>query len=112
MADINVGLVNAIVALREELIAAIAEGEGAPMRFRLGPIEVTLQVAITREAGGKIGWHVVGLGASHSSATTQALRLHLEPVWRQDDGSYTGDFVISNQSAQAPHFGPQGGKTQ
>jgi Trypsin-co-occurring domain 2 len=112
MANVNVGLANAIAALREELVAAMDQGEGAPMRFGLGPIQVTLQVAVTTEAGGKIGWHVVGLGASRSSSATQTLLLHLEPVWRRDDGSYTGDFVIAGQSARSPHVGPQPGKTQ
>src|ERR1017187_7123094 len=109
MTNVNVGLANAITALREELAAAMDQGEGAPMRFRLGAIEVTLQAAVTTEAGGKIGWHVLGLGASRNSATTQTLLLHLEPVWRRDDGSYTGDFVIAEQSAHSPHFGPQAG---
>jgi hypothetical protein len=47
MTNVNVGLANAITALREELAAAMDQGEGAPMRFRLGAIEVTLQAAVT-----------------------------------------------------------------
>jgi hypothetical protein len=112
MADATVGLADAIAALREELMTAMNEGKDAPMRFRLAPVQLTLQVAVTKEAGGKIGWHVLGLGGSYTSATTQILALALEPVWKQDDGSYTRDFIIADQGAQAPHFGPRAPETR
>ena len=107
MADTTVGLADAIAALRKELLTAMDEGKDAPMRFRLTPVELSLQVAVTKEAEGKIGWHVLGLGGSYSSATTQTLVLRLEPVWRQEDGSYSSDFTIADQGAESPHFGPR-----
>jgi hypothetical protein len=107
MADVVVGLAEAIAALREELLSAMREGDGAPMRFRLEPVELSLQVAVTKEGEGKIGWKVLGLGGSYGSAVTQTLALRLVPVWRQDDGSYTGDFTIADQMVGAPHFGPR-----
>ena len=107
MADATVGLAAAIAALREELLAAMDEGEDAAMRFRLAPVQLSLQVAVKKGAQGKIGWHVIGLGGSYDSATTQTLVLRLEPVWRQDNGSYTSDFTIADQSARDPHVGPR-----
>ncbi len=107
MADATVGLAAAIAALRLELLAAMDEGNDAPMKFRLAPIELSLQVAVTKEAGGKIGWHVLGLGGSYASATTQTLAVRLDPVWRKDDGSYTSDFAIADEATQSPHFGPR-----
>jgi len=107
MADVTVGLAAAIAALREELLSAISEGKDAEMRFRLAPVELSLQVAVQKGAEGKIGWHVIGLGGSYDSATTQTLVLRLEPVWKQDDNSYTSDFTIADQSAQAIHVGPR-----
>jgi len=106
MADIVLGLADAIAALRKELLAAVDEGQGEAMRFRLAPVELSLQVAVTKEADGKIGWTILGLGGSYSSGATQTLALRLEPVWRLGDGSYTSDFTIAHQSAQAPRFGP------
>jgi Trypsin-co-occurring domain 2 len=111
MADLVVGLTEAIGALRQELLAAMGEGKDAAMRFRLAPVELSMQVAVTKEANGKVGWHVLGLGASYSSGTTQTLKLLLEPVWRQDDGSYTSDFTIADQGSEEPAFGPRSGKT-
>lgn len=112
MADTTVGLADAIAALRKELLAAMGEGKDAAMRFRLAPVELSLQVAVTKEAGGKIGWHVLGLGGSYTSATTQTLALRLEPVWRKGDGTYTSDFTIADQGVESSHFGPRTPETR
>lgn len=102
-----VGLADAIGALRQELLMAMEEGTNTQMQFRLSPVELSLQVSVTKEAGGKIAWHVLGIGGSLSSATTQSLKIRLEPVWKQDDGSYASDFAIADISSEAPRIGPQ-----
>ena len=106
MADVVVGLAEAIKALRTELLTAMDEGQDAAMRFRLQPVDLTLQVAVTKDAGGKIGWHVLGLGASYTSATTQTLGLRLEPLWLQASGEYTSDGLITDRGARESHVGP------
>ena len=112
MKQVTVGLADAIAALREELLTAAEAGEDERMQFRLTPIELSLQVAVTREGEGKIGWKVLGLGGSYSAASTQTLRLQLEPMWRQDDGSYVNDVVVADQQGQAPRFGPATGQAK
>jgi hypothetical protein len=112
MADMMVGLADAIGALRKELLAAMGEGKDAEMRFRLAPVELSLQVAVTKEASGKIAWHVLGLGGSYASATTQTLTMHLEPVWKQDDSSYTSDFTIADTASESPRIGPRSRDTR
>jgi hypothetical protein len=107
MANVVVGLSSAIAALRAELLQAIDAADDPRMRFRLDPIELSLQVAVTKEANGKIGWQILGLGSSYESATTQTLKLRLEPLWQQSDGSYTTDFLVADQDTQLPGFGPQ-----
>jgi hypothetical protein len=108
MADVMVGLADAIGALRQALMIAMEDGKDADMRFRLAPVELSLQVAVTKEAGGKIAWHVLGLGGSYSSAMTQTLKMRLEPLWKQDDGSYTSDFTIADAASESPpRIGPQ-----
>jgi hypothetical protein len=106
MTDTPVGLADAIAALRQELLAAIDEGKGSRMQFRLAPVELSLQVTVSREAEGKIGWKVLGLGGALSSAATQTLKLTLEPVWRKEDGSYVSDFAIASQDDRMPRIGP------
>jgi hypothetical protein len=103
-----VGLAAAIAALREELLLATGAGDGSDMRFQLAPIELSLQVTVTKEASGKIGWAVLGLGGSYGSAATQTLTLRLEPLWRKGDGSYTQDFLVSDRGRQPASFGPRG----
>jgi hypothetical protein len=107
MDDPMVGLAEAIASLRKELLAAIGEGSGAPMRFRLAPIDVSLQVATTKDHHGNVGWKVLGLGAANSAATTQTLTLKLEPVWLEKDGSEAGDPLISSQVSAPQRFGPE-----
>jgi NTP-dependent ternary system trypsin peptidase co-occuring protein len=107
MADQIIGLAAAIAALRQELFLASGSGEGSDMRFRISSIDLSLQVAATKEGGGKIGWTVLGLGASYESATTQTLTLTLEPLWRKPSGAYTSDFTVSDQDQLPAAFGPQ-----
>jgi hypothetical protein len=82
-----IGLSTALIALREELLAAWqeGEGEGRRLRFRVPePIELTFQVAATKEAkaDGGVRWWILSLGAeaSRSSVVTQTLQLKLAPV--------------------------------
>jgi hypothetical protein len=82
-----VGLSEALIALREELMAAWWEGEGAGQRLRFKiaePIELTIEAAVTNDVAGHAGvkWWLldVGGGASRSAVSTQTLHLKLEPV--------------------------------
>ncbi|MER7582310.1 trypco2 family protein [Kitasatospora sp. NPDC097691] len=106
MAETAVGLADAVAALREELLYAMQEGNSTRMRFRLAPIELSMRVTISKEASGKIGWYVLGLGGKYNSATTQTLTLRLEPVWQTSSGSYTSDFAIADQVPEPPRVGP------
>jgi hypothetical protein len=107
MTDQLIGLSAALAGLRQELLRATESGEGSQTRFRISSIDLSLQVAATKEGNGKIGWTVLGLGASYESATTQTLTLTLEPLWRQPDDSYTNDFAVSDQQRRAAAFGPR-----
>jgi hypothetical protein len=62
-------------------------------------------VVITRKANGRIGWAAVGLGGAVERATTQSLKIRLEPVVELSDGSYTEDFAIAEQHAGRQRFG-------
>ncbi|GAB2620547.1 hypothetical protein GCM10027168_60760 [Streptomyces capparidis] len=72
-----------IEELRNELETAVAAGAGRALRFELGPIEVEVEVAITKEKGGgaKVRFWVVDAEAQGklSDAATQRIRLTLEP---------------------------------
>jgi hypothetical protein len=100
-----VGLSAAIEALRAELTDAVEQGRDARMQFRMEPIELTVQAAVTKGANGKIGWSVFGLGSSYETAGTQTLKLRLTPMWQTPDGALTADFTIAGTGAAGDSFG-------
>jgi hypothetical protein len=92
--DAVVGLSDALVALRRELVSAWTEGEGPGrrLRFRIPePIELTFQVAVTKAGKGEAGikWGLVALGgeASRGTAVTQTLSLKLDLLMYDEQGN-------------------------
>jgi hypothetical protein len=106
VADAVVGLAAAIEALRTELSGAMAAGGGQGMQFALEPIELTVQVVVTDEGNGKIGWKILEFGGSHELAATQTLKLTLTPVWKRPDGSFVRDFTIASFAVSEDRVGP------
>jgi hypothetical protein len=60
---------------------------------------------VTKGGDGRIGWGVLGLGGKLESARTHTLKLQLEPLLKQPDGTYTTDFSVADQGGQEQHFG-------
>ncbi|MCA1671096.1 MAG: hypothetical protein LC799_02435 [Actinobacteria bacterium] len=79
----QVELAQVIGQLRQELSAAMREGEGEDLRFELGPVELELTIAVSKEAGpnAKVRFWVVELGADAkvASQATQRITLTLDP---------------------------------
>jgi hypothetical protein len=88
--DTAVGLADAIASLRQELRAAMLEGEGEELQFKLGPIELEMQLQVENKGSvnGGIKWLLVSIGGSaeRSRVETHQLKLTLQPV-----GSQAGD---------------------
>lgn len=101
-----VGLAEAVESLRAELLTAVEAGKDQPMQFSLEPIELTAQVAVTKDANGTIGWHLLGIGGSYESASTQTLTLKLAPVWKKPDGTLERDFTIASSGPAGDVIGP------
>jgi hypothetical protein len=108
MTEHGVGLAAAIESLRQELLDAVDAGRDQPMRFQLSPIELTLQVALTKEANGKVGWRILELGGSLESVATQTIKLTLEPGWLVN-GQYLNksQFTISSEVSPGVKVGGQ-----
>lgn len=100
VALVGVELAELIRQLRAELSEAMRAGDGADMRFELGPVELDLTVGVDREVnpGAKVRFWVVELGAEARAAsqTTQRIKLTLDPR----RGGASGRPLISG-SAQA-----------
>ncbi|MFZ3324736.1 MAG: trypco2 family protein [Methylocella sp.] len=100
----GIPLAQTIEDLRSELLKALKEGETQPLHFRLKPIELELQLAITTSSGGKGGvrfWVVeLGANAEMKREATHKLKLVLEPV-----GLNGEPYEISSLSAPRPGVG-------
>ncbi|MEU3553935.1 trypco2 family protein [Streptomyces fragilis] len=82
--DDAVELSQMIAQLRRELSRAMAEGEGADLRFEAEQIELEVSVGVerSREPGAQLKFWVFEVGASARRATalTQRINLTLRPV--------------------------------
>ena len=79
-------LADTIAAVRRELSLAQTAGQGQPVQFRTGPVELEFDVAVTRTRGGEGGvqiW-VLTLGGKleRERANTQRIKVTLHPVDR------------------------------
>lgn len=107
MVDAVIGLADAIDALRGELITAAGRGREQDMRFAIEPVELTVQVAATKDVNGKIGWHIFEAGGGYETVATQTLTLKLTPLWKRPDGTLTSDFAIASPAFGTEVFGPR-----
>ncbi len=86
----SVELPDAIEALRRDLAMAWWDGRHHRVRFRVEPVELTIQAGVTRTGKGSAGikWHVLTLGGERSRETTatQTLKLRLTPVLYDEHG--------------------------
>jgi hypothetical protein len=106
-----VDLTEAIEALRAALVAAWWDGQRQRVRFKVEPVELTMQVGVTKAGRGAAGirWHVLALGGERSreSVTTQTLKLRLAPVLFDDQGNLlaAAEQLISDSDAPAGAVG-------
>jgi hypothetical protein len=97
--ELNSGLPlgGAIRALREELLEAWRNSSDAQLRFRPAPVELTLNVGVTRGGTAKAGvkWWLIESGGERSrqAVVTQTIKLVLEPVLIDAAGNETEFFV-------------------
>jgi hypothetical protein len=107
-ADAGVDLGDAIAALREALVEAMWDGQNSRVRFRIEPVDLTVQVGVTRTGKGAAGvkWHIVTLGGERSrqSEVNQTLRVRLAPVIFDDSGqelSSSEQFISDRVGAES-----------
>ncbi|MFD3508392.1 trypco2 family protein [Nocardia sp. NPDC058666] len=79
--DIELG--DAVAALRDQLVRAAAQGSDAGLQFAVGPIEMSFEVELRRDAKAKAGfkaWVVTGdVEAGVGHARKQRVTLSLTP---------------------------------
>jgi hypothetical protein len=108
----TVELADAIEALRDALVRAWWDGQRSRVRFRVEPVELTVQVGVTKIGKGAAGvkWHVLALGGERSREreTTQTLKLRLAPILFDDQGRLLADteqLVTDRETRVSPVAG-------
>ncbi|MDJ0902657.1 MAG: hypothetical protein QNJ55_28015 [Xenococcus sp. MO_188.B8] len=95
----SVPIAQAIQCLRQELSQAIASGENEDLRFKLGTVELELQIEVSSEGSGQAGvqFGVVSLGAegTHTRGTTHTIKLSLEPISPNEEDTIIKDQVTN-----------------
>ncbi len=85
-----VDLADAIEALRGALVQAMRDGQRSRVRFRVEPVELTVQVGVTRTGKGAAGvkWHILTMGGERSRQlqSMQTLKIRLAPFLFDDTG--------------------------
>lgn len=95
----------AIEALRSALERAWVDGQNHRVRFELAPVELSMEVGVTRTGKGSAGirWHVLSLGGEHSkqAANTQTIKLQLKPVMFDNAGRRlaAGEQLVSDRDS-------------
>lgn len=81
-------LAEAVEAVRSELMRAKELGEGSPLAFEVGPVEMQFTVALTREgktnAGVKVWVLEAGASGTLTGQRTHQIKITLNP--KQSDG--------------------------
>ncbi|MFE5894906.1 trypco2 family protein [Streptomyces sp. NPDC056462] len=116
--EAGVDLAEAIEALRDSLERAWLSGRGRNIRFKPEPVELTVQVGVTRVGKGSAGvhWQVLTLGGERSRelSSVQTLRLQLTPVLhdpqrgRLEDGEQLISDVEDLDSPESRSSGDEG----
>lgn len=100
-----VSLSAVIASLRAELTRAWWDGRHGLVRFKPAPVELTLEVGVTKSKGGSAGvrWWVVELGGtlSREAASTQTIKLTLDPVLFDKQGEPIEFFIDAEDAADA-----------
>jgi hypothetical protein len=80
----EIGLVEAIGSLREELAKAVEEGKNQDIQFPVGNIDLEFQVGVTRDVrgGGKLRFWILELGvdSGYAAQTVQKVTISLGAV--------------------------------
>lgn len=91
----EIGLADAIRALRSELAASVEAAENEAIRFRLGTVDLEFQVAVSDKIDGNAGikfWVLnTGITTSEGNSTTHTVRVQLHAGKADGSEVWTGD---------------------
>jgi hypothetical protein len=97
----EIGLANAIQAVRQELATAMAAGAKEEIRFQVSSVELQFQVVVSKsaDASGKVRFWVVDVGAGGTveRAATHTIQVQLDPITSQGE-----EVEVRSKESQEP----------
>ncbi|MGW7363104.1 trypco2 family protein [Streptomyces sp. NPDC054841] len=82
--EVWVGLAEAVRGVRAELQAAMAAGQGEPLQFEVGPVELEFAVDVRKEKAGdataKVFVLSLGGRTSRATADSHRMKITLQPT--------------------------------
>ncbi|MFB7668307.1 trypco2 family protein [Kitasatospora sp. NPDC056138] len=87
-ATVEIGLADALRALRQELAEAMADGEGKPVRLAVESVDLEMQVTLSAsaEASGGVKFWVLTAGAKAAGSTGASHTVKLQLKAETADG--------------------------
>lgn len=82
-------LATVVQGLRQELAAAVQQAKDEALRFELQELELELQVQVTREYDGRVGFKFwvleAGMGTKGADTSVQTVRLKMKPAGKDGE---------------------------
>jgi hypothetical protein len=101
-----VPLAAAIAALRAELTRAWTDAQNQRLRFKVAPVELTVEAAVTWTGKGTAGirWWLLEMGGevSREKAVTQTIKLTLDPVTLDEHDNVVSVFIDADDPPTKP----------
>ncbi|QXE32951.1 hypothetical protein KQY30_00215 [Streptomyces sp. GMY02] len=96
----DIPLVDAVAAVRDELLEAASRGAGQDVVFAVGPVEMEFEVELRADAKAKAGFKLWAVGAETEAGVSRG-RTHRVAVTLTPRNAQGGDLLISG-SADRP----------
>ncbi|MFC1419509.1 trypco2 family protein [Streptacidiphilus cavernicola] len=106
----DIPLVDAVAAVRDELISAAAVGGSHPdLVFAVGPVEMEFEVEIRADASVKAGFRLWAVGAEAKAGVSRG-RTHRVRFTLTPRSTHGGDLLVSGSSDRAGGPGDTSGR--
>lgn len=99
---VEIGLVEAVGAVREELVQAVLAGAQRPLQFPLEGVQLTFQIGVTRESapGAKLKFWILELGHERRDQQQSVHTVTINLGAPVDDAGKP--FKVTARSAEKP----------
>ncbi|MGC3002521.1 trypco2 family protein [Streptomyces sp. G35A] len=106
----DIPLVKAVAAVRDELIAAAAAaGEHPEVVFAVGPVEMEFEVEVRADASAKAGFRLWAVGAETQASVSRG-RTHRVSFTLTPRSAGGGDLLVSGNSTRPSGPGDTAGR--